>query len=62
MEHVKTTLGILAVAAFTIGLLPSLIGGASAAISSQTTDTGCTNNGGGSPGGQQPSCTGSGLT
>jgi hypothetical protein len=33
-----------------------------ARISSETTDTGCTNGGGNSPGGQQPSCTGGGLT
>ncbi len=33
-----------------------------AKIKPETTDTGCTNNGGGSPGGQQPTCTGSGLT
>lgn len=33
-----------------------------AAINSVTTDTGCTNGGGNSPGGQQPTCTGGGLT
>jgi hypothetical protein len=33
-----------------------------AKITEETTDTGCTNNGGNSPGGQQPSCTGGGLT
>jgi hypothetical protein len=33
-----------------------------AAISQQTSDTSCTNQGGNQPGGQQPSCSGSGLT
>jgi hypothetical protein len=33
-----------------------------AKITSETTDTGCTNGGGNSPGGQQPTCTGGGLT
>lgn len=39
------------------------IGGASIADAKiQPVDTQCTNNGGHQPGGQQPSCTGSGLT
>jgi hypothetical protein len=33
-----------------------------AKITQETTDTGCTNGGGNSPGGQQPSCQGEGLT
>jgi hypothetical protein len=45
-------------AAFALG-----IGGAGVADAKiQPVDTQCTNNGGNQPGGQQPSCTGSGLT
>jgi hypothetical protein len=57
----KTTLAIVAIAA-ELAIAPLLVNGAYAAITSHTTNSGCTNNGGNSPGGQQPTCTGSGLT
>jgi hypothetical protein len=60
------TLAIAAVVAVTATfmLATTLVNGvtAYAKITEETTDTGCTNNGGNSPGGQQPSCTGGGLT
>jgi hypothetical protein len=40
----------------------SMLTPAFAAIKPVTTDTSCTNGGGNEPGGQQPSCTGGGLT
>ena len=54
----KRLAGVLAVAALSAGL--AVPGGAVAKIAS--VDTSCTNNGGNTPGGQQPSCTGGGLT
>jgi hypothetical protein len=48
--------------ALAAALAPLVLNQASAKITSETTDTGCTNGGGNSPGGQQPSCTGGGLT
>jgi len=60
------TLAIAAVVAVTATfmLATTLVNGvtAYAKITEETTDTGCTNNGGNSPGGQQPSCSGGGLT
>jgi hypothetical protein len=53
--------GIVAIVA-AIGLLAVANNIAYAKISSVTTDTSCTNSGGNQPGGQQPSCGGSGLT
>jgi hypothetical protein len=50
------------VSALALVITPLLMTTASAKISPVTTDTGCTNSGGNSPGGQQPTCTGSGLT
>jgi hypothetical protein len=45
------------------GLLASTVtANVHAKITQETTDTSCTNGGGNEPGGQQPSCTGSGLT
>ena len=38
-----------------------LVNSAYAKITLETSNIGCTNNGGHSPGGQQPTCTGSGL-
>ena len=62
MTNIKTTSVIIA--AIAIGLVamiaPLLTTPASAAIS--PTDTSCTNGGGNQPGGQQPTCSGSGLT
>ena len=48
--------------ALAAAIAPLFMNQASAKITSETTDTGCTNGGGNSPGGQQPSCAGSGLT
>jgi hypothetical protein len=63
MNNQKTIFAIVAVVA-AIGLAATVATSsiAYAKITSQTTDTGCTNNGGNSPGGQQPTCTGGGLT
>jgi hypothetical protein len=52
----------MAVALSVAMLVSSVAAPAAAKISPVTTDTGCTNGGGNSPGGQQPSCQGSGLT
>ena len=52
----KRLAGVLAVAALSVGL--AVPGGAAAKI----TPANCTNNGGNQPGGQQPVCTGGGLT
>jgi hypothetical protein len=60
MDLSKTTLAIFASAALAVAIIPSLMTGAFAAIS--TSNTGCSNNGGNSPGGQQPTCSGGGLT
>jgi hypothetical protein len=43
-------------------LATSMATPASAKITQVTTDVSCTNGGGNEPGGQQPSCTGEGLT
>jgi hypothetical protein len=43
-----------------LAIAPAFITSASAKISS--TDTSCSNGGGNQPGGQQPTCTGGGLT
>jgi hypothetical protein len=43
-------------------LATSIVTPAFAAIKPVTTDTSCTNGGGNQPGGQQPTCSGSGLT
>ena len=63
--NTKTTLQIIAIVA-AVGVAITTVATtnnvAYAKISPVTTDTGCTNGGGNSPGGQQPSCTGSGLT
>ena len=60
-NQTKTTFAIVAVVA-AIGLAAIVTSNlAYAKISSVTTDTGCTNGGGNSPGGQQPTCTGGGL-
>jgi hypothetical protein len=55
-----TMLGIAA--ALALVTASSLVPSATAKIGSVTTDTGCTNSGGNQPGGQQPTCSGSGLT
>ena len=63
--NTKTTLQIIAIVA-ALGLAITTVATtnnvAYAKISPVTTDTGCTNGGGNSPGGQQPSCQGAGLT
>lgn len=55
-----TTVSIIATVAALTAIAPLLVNGAYAAISSK--DTSCTNGGGQQPGGQQPTCTGGGLT
>jgi hypothetical protein len=63
MSLSKTTWAIVVSGiALAAALAPLFLNQASAKITSETTDTGCTNGGGNSPGGQQPSCTGGGLT
>jgi hypothetical protein len=63
MSLPKTTL-MFVVCGITLAaaIAPLFMNQASAKITPETTDTGCSNSGGNSPGGQQPSCTGSGLT
>jgi hypothetical protein len=64
MNKQNTIFAIVAVVA-AVGLAATTIATSNLAyakISSQTTDTSCTNGGGNEPGGQQPSCTGGGLT
>jgi hypothetical protein len=51
---------LLLVAAFVMALMMAFGGGAFAKI--QSVDISCTNGGGNQPGGQQPTCTGGGLT
>jgi hypothetical protein len=53
---------VAAVVASAITLVTTTSHLAYAKIHSVTTDTSCTNGGGNEPGGQQPSCHGSGLT
>jgi hypothetical protein len=62
MNNYKTTFVILGVAAaLAIGVITTATSNlAYAKISSA--DTSCTNGGGSQPGGQQPTCTGGGLT
>ena len=57
-----TTVSIIATVAALTAIAPLLVNGAYAAITPKTTDTSCSNGGGNSPGGQQPTCTGGGLT
>jgi hypothetical protein len=63
MKNQKTTFAIIAIVA-AIGLATTVDTNnlAFAKITSETTDTSCTNGGGNQPGGQQPTCTGGGLT
>jgi hypothetical protein len=61
--NTKITLAVVAiVSALALVIAPSLMTTASAKITPKTTDTSCTNGGGQQPGGQQPTCQGSGLT
>jgi hypothetical protein len=63
MRQTKITLAAIAItAALLTAIAPLLITSASAKITQETVDTSCSNNGGHDPGGQQPSCSGSGLT
>ena len=63
MNNQKAMFAIIAIVA-AVGLGATVVTSnlAYAKITSETTDTGCTNGGGNSPGGQQPTCTGGGLT
>ena len=58
--NIKTTIAIFAAVAIIAAIAPSFMTHASAKINS--VDTSCTNGGGNQPGGQQPTCTGGGLT
>jgi hypothetical protein len=62
MSLSKTALALVVGGIALAAIAPLFLNQASARITSETTDTGCTNGGGNSPGGQQPSCTGGGLT
>jgi hypothetical protein len=65
MRQTKTfgIIAILASVALAIGVITTATSNlAYAKINSVTSDTSCSNGGGNQPGGQQPSCTGSGLT
>jgi hypothetical protein len=62
MSLSKTALALVVSGIALAAIAPLFLNQASAKITSETTDTGCTNGGGNSPGGQQPSCTGGGLT
>jgi hypothetical protein len=55
-------LAAMAVALSVAMIVSSVAAPVQAKISPVTTDVSCTNGGGNQPGGQQPSCTGSGLT
>jgi hypothetical protein len=57
--NTKTTVAIIAmVAILAAAITPTFLTEASAKITPRS----CTNNGGGTPGGQQPDCKGGGLT
>jgi hypothetical protein len=60
MMQRKTTLAIVAIAA-ALAIAPMLLNGAAFA-KIKSVDTSCSNGGGNQPGGQQPTCKGSGLT
>jgi hypothetical protein len=63
-NQTKTIFAIVAVIAV-VGLAAATVTTSNLAyakITSETTDTSCTNGGGNEPGGQQPTCTGGGLT
>ena len=65
MNTHKVTFAALAAMAVTLSvamLVSSVAAPVQAKITPVTTDTACTNGGGNQPGGQQPSCTGGGLT
>jgi hypothetical protein len=62
MSLSKTALALVVSGIALAAIAPLFLNQASARITSETTDTGCTNGGGNSPGSQQPSCTGGGLT
>ena len=50
------------VVALVLGATLALSAGLAAEAAIKQVDTSCTNNGGNQPGGQQPTCTGGGLT
>jgi hypothetical protein len=56
------TLRILIVLAYVVFAITMVVGGGMATAKITPVDTSCTNAGGNQPGGQQPSCTGAGLT
>jgi hypothetical protein len=62
MNKQKTIFAIVAVVA-AVGLAATTVATSNTAYAAiSSVDTDCTNQGGNSPGGQQPSCTGGGLT
>jgi hypothetical protein len=62
IKKVSVLAAVAAAVAMALAIAPAFVTSASAKITSETTDTSCTNGGGNEPGGQQPSCTGGGLT
>jgi hypothetical protein len=61
-NQTKTTFAIVAVVA-AIGLAATVVTTSNLAFAKiSSADTSCTNGGGNQPGGQQPTCTGGGLT
>jgi hypothetical protein len=62
MNNQKTIFAIIAVVA-AVGLATTTIATSNTAYAKiSSTDTSCSNGGGNEPGGQQPTCTGGGLT
>jgi hypothetical protein len=61
MNNQKTMFAIIAIVA-AIGLGATVVTSNLAYAKISSTDTSCSNGGGNEPGGQQPTCTGGGLT
>ena len=60
IKKISVVAAIAAAVAMALAIAPAFITSASAKITQQ--DTSCSNGGGNQPGGQQPTCTGGGLT
>ena len=61
MDSQKTMFAIIAIVA-AVGLAISAVASNTAYAAISSANTGCTNQGGNQPGGQQPTCSGGGLT